>query len=167
MEWQYILRRGLANNFQWFFRHGKSIGMCYKVRKHFEIDHSHCSLVTWYIYIYILSWNFAVSSCFPSVPFFSNVTFILDSNDALKTVLLLCCTTMFQVLTMQVHDSWGPKSQVFQNSSHEFRNQYRAANSTTENQLMHNGWVICMSARAIQNLKLWRSFQTICGHMCV
>jgi len=46
---------------------------------------------------------------------------------------------MFQVLTMQVHGSWGPKSQVFQNSGHEFRNQYRAAIGTTENQMVHNG----------------------------
>ena len=35
------------------FRHDKSTGMCYKVRRPFEIDHSHWSLVTWYIYIYI------------------------------------------------------------------------------------------------------------------
>ncbi|KDR10617.1 hypothetical protein L798_15145 [Zootermopsis nevadensis] len=43
-----------------------------------------------------------------------------------------------QAATMQVHDSRGPKSQVPQNSGHEFRSQYRGANGT-ENQFMYNG----------------------------
>jgi hypothetical protein len=40
---------------------------------------------------------------------------------------------------MQVHDSRGPKSQVPQNSGHEFRSQYRGANSAADNQFMYNG----------------------------
>lgn len=74
------------------FRHGKITGMCYKVRRRFEIDHSHWSLLTQHIYITeIFQWILA----FLVSHFFSNVTFLLDSSDALMSVLLSCCTTMF------------------------------------------------------------------------
>lgn len=58
-----------------------------------------------------------------------------------KLVILTCSFSIFQAPPMQSHDSRGSKSQVPQSSGHEFKSQYRGANSTAESQFMYNGWV--------------------------
>ena len=68
MEWQYVMRRGLENNFQRYFQAWQSIGMRYKVRRHYEIDHTHWSLVC---NKFLLSW------CPPPLP---SAKCLLDSN---------------------------------------------------------------------------------------